>query len=52
MSKYPPNATSIERLAWYRDNDIQRGWILCELLNQLEENFHWDVTFAPEDESH
>lgn len=52
MSKYHPNATSYERLAWYRDNDIKKGWILCELLNQLEENFDWDVSFTPEDESH
>ena len=48
MNTYPENATSIERLEWYRDNDIQRGYILARLLDHLEECFCWDVTFMGE----
>lgn len=36
---YPENATSLERLEWYRDHDIEKGWILCHVLESLEENF-------------
>lgn len=42
---YKPNATSIERLKWYRDNDIQAGMALAKLLDHLEECFLWDVGF-------
>lgn len=47
---YPENATSIERLHWYRDNDMTAGYALAALLDHLEECFLWDVGFEPSDD--
>jgi len=45
METYPENATSIERLHWYRDNDLQAGFALAHVLDYLEACFAVDVTF-------
>ena len=45
MDTYPSNATSIERLHWYRDNDMEGGLILAQLLDYLEECFSIELTF-------
>ena len=50
MNTYPENATSIERLEWYRDNDMTGGYALCKVLDHLEECFLWDVGFDPDPE--
>ena len=42
---YPENATSIERLHWYRDNDLEGGYALARVLDYLEECFCIEVEF-------
>ena len=46
METYPANATAIERLEWYRDNDMEGGYVLAGLLDLLEECFSIDVGFT------
>ena len=47
METYPPNATAVERLQWYRDYDVEGGYILATVLDLLEECFSIDVGFEP-----
>ena len=42
---YEPNANGVERLHWYKDNDIQGGYVLAQVLDLLEECWSIDVTF-------
>ncbi len=42
---YPENATSIERLHWYRDHDLEGGYALARVLDYLEECFLIEVEF-------
>ena len=42
---YEPNANAVERLQWYRDYDIQGGYVLAQLLNLLEECWSIEVSF-------
>lgn len=42
---YDENATGVERLHWYRDNDIQGGYVLAQVMDLLEECLSIDVTF-------
>ena len=49
MERYSANATAEDRLRWYADHDIVGGMILAEVLNQLEENFYWDLTWDTSD---
>ena len=46
MNYYEPNATSIERLHWYRDNDMEGGLALAQVLDYLEECFSIEVDFT------
>ena len=43
---YPENATSIERLHWYRDNDLEGGYALARVLDYLEECFLVEIEFG------
>ena len=46
---YPPNATVLERIMAYVAAEMhEEGATLAALCDQLEENFHWDVTFDVE----
>ena len=45
MNNYEPNATSIERLHWYRDNDMEGGYALAKVLDYLEECFSIELDF-------
>lgn len=47
MNNYQPNATAVERLKWYRDNDVEGGYILAGVLDLLEECFAIEVDFVP-----
>ena len=46
MNTYPANATSIERLHWYRDNDMEGGYALAKVLDYLEECFSIELEFG------
>ena len=46
MNSYEPNATSIERLHWYRDNDMEGGYALAKVLDYLEECFSIELDFG------
>ena len=48
MDTYDENATSIERLHWYRDNDLRAGYALAHVLDFLEACYAIDVTFVGE----
>lgn len=40
------NATLIERLTWYVDNDqYEKAEVLAQLADHLEECYLWDVSF-------
>lgn len=46
---YPPNATLVERIMAYVAADRHdEAALLAAEASQLEENFHWDVTFDVE----
>ena len=46
---YPPNATLVERIMAYVAADLHsEAATLAALADQLEENFHWEVTFDVE----
>ena len=45
MNTYPENATAIERLHWYRDNDMEGGYALAAVLDHLEECFSIELSF-------
>ena len=46
---YEPNATLVERIMAYVANDLHaEAATLAALADQLEENYHWDVTFDVE----
>ena len=46
MEKPLPNATTIERIMWYVEQDDHiRAEALAKLADFLEECFSWEVTF-------
>ena len=48
--RYPENATTLERLEWYSQNNYtDQGRALARLADYLEECFLWDIEFHEED---
>jgi hypothetical protein len=45
MNSYDENATTVERLQWYHDYDIESGAVLYQVYTHLEECFSIDIVF-------
>jgi hypothetical protein len=46
---YGENATVLERLQWYGDNNMHdKGRALAKLADYLEECFLWEIEFRPQ----